>query len=167
MSINKLFQAAESAQPSFANPHLSGRIVNKFENGFLSGADFGMTSQATNALPMRPYQSNDGLGYKRASRQQASWARNYAFAPGLGRNARATKITNTTDAGLDPTSGVVAPVVNTGLDRIANGPIAPAMMDSIHNASAPVVITGAETANNTIEAMRNAGQKVLQKKRRV
>jgi len=125
--------------------------------GFLGGV--GSTSQfqsANTQLPILPYRTNDDLLQRIAQARGEtvsgvpllpSWERSYAWAPGIGVDAVASGITWTdTNAGLNPTTGLIAPLLAPGKDFTAEDPIAPAVeyKDQGLGAmlSAPFVLSG-------------------------
>lgn len=162
-SVNHIFQNLRENKQSLAGTTITGRVKNKFENGWLGGC--GSTSQfqgVNQTVPIMPSRSNYDLddriessnGTRTGQPLLPSWQRSYAFAPGRGVDALRTSITHTMrGAGMEDTiSGVVAPQVNAGQDRFATGPIAPIRTyQGAQNAStqAPYVATGGEAAKQT------------------
>lgn len=160
---------------SFQGTDVTARIKNKFEQGFLGGV--GSTSQfqgANSMLPVMPAQSNNDT-YQRVMSVHgvagepilASWQRSYAFAPGRGIDAARSKITWTdSNAGLDPTTGVAAPLINSGIDRQDSGPTPSLTTYQLGNPNtqAPMTRTGGEGAT-VAERIIQSGK--LEKKRRM
>lgn len=121
--------------PPLGNVQLNGRFKNKFENGFFSGSSDSQFHQAGGrTLPILPYNTNRDLEWRLAASKgdnvagvplMPSWERSYAFAPGLGLDAKASRITHTpASAGLLSTyTGLAAPLLSAGQDKITEGPI--------------------------------------------
>ena len=165
---NPLLRTAIGATESLTGTTISSRTKDKFSQGWLGGV--GSTSQfqsVNSTIPVMPNRNNNDLEARMVSssgvitgeRLLPSWERSYAFAPGRGVSALHSRITHTdANAGQDTLTGVVAPLVNAGIDRTGDGPAPPLRTYQGLGAmtQAPVVVTGGEAADATVSALAQA-----------